>query len=91
MGKVTGFLGGRGRPSPITDREAERILHQVQEGIDRPKPSIVAMIVASPLPTGLTSPASSTVATVLAISSAVFSVVFMVLSLENTFSSFLCL
>ncbi|CCG06644.1 Transcription antitermination protein nusG [Pararhodospirillum photometricum DSM 122] len=39
--KVTGFLGGRGRPSPITDREAERILHQVQEGIDRPKPSIV--------------------------------------------------
>ncbi|GEO82489.1 transcription termination/antitermination protein NusG [Pararhodospirillum oryzae] len=38
--KVTGFLGGRGRPSPITDKEAERILHQVQEGIDRPKPSI---------------------------------------------------
>nr|WP_207160540.1 transcription termination/antitermination protein NusG [Rhodospirillum rubrum] len=38
--KVTGFLGGRGRPSPISDREAERILHQVQEGIERPKPSI---------------------------------------------------
>lgn len=39
--KVTGFLGGKGRPSPITEREAERILKQVQEGVDRPKPSIV--------------------------------------------------
>lgn len=38
--KVTGFLGGRGRPSPITDAEAERIMKQVQEGIERPKPSI---------------------------------------------------
>ena len=39
--KVTGFLGGKGRPSPISDAEAERILHQVAEGIERPKPSIV--------------------------------------------------
>lgn len=39
--KVTGFLGGRGRPSPVSDAEAQRILHQVQEGIDRPKPSVV--------------------------------------------------
>ncbi len=39
--KVTGFLGNRGRPTPISDREAERILFQVQEGIERPKPSIV--------------------------------------------------
>ena len=38
--KVTGFLGGRGRPSPISDAEAARIMRQVQEGIDRPKPSI---------------------------------------------------
>lgn len=38
--KVTGFLGGRGRPSPISDAEAERIMKQVQEGIERPKPSI---------------------------------------------------
>jgi transcription termination/antitermination protein NusG len=38
--KVTGFLGARGRPSPISDHEAARIMHQVQEGIDRPKPSI---------------------------------------------------
>ncbi|MFO1154923.1 MAG: transcription termination/antitermination protein NusG [Rhodospirillales bacterium] len=39
--KVTGFLGSRGRPTPISDTEAERILSQVQEGIERPKPSII--------------------------------------------------
>ena len=38
--KVTGFLGARGRPSPITEAEADRIMRQVQEGIERPKPSI---------------------------------------------------
>jgi transcriptional antiterminator NusG len=37
--KVTGFLGDS-KPVPITDAEAERILHQVQEGVERPKPSI---------------------------------------------------
>jgi len=38
--KVTGFLGSGGKPHPITDQEAERIMRQVQEGIERPKPSI---------------------------------------------------
>ncbi|MEE9195955.1 MAG: transcription termination/antitermination protein NusG [Alphaproteobacteria bacterium] len=38
--KVTGFLGNRGRPSPISQAEADRILHQVQEGVERPKPSV---------------------------------------------------
>ena len=38
--KVTGFLGSRGKPMPITEAEAQRILQQVQEGIERPKPSI---------------------------------------------------
>ncbi len=38
--KVTGFLGTRERPTPITDAEAERILHQVKEGVERPKPSV---------------------------------------------------
>ena len=38
--KVTGFLGTDNRPSPITEAEADRIRHQVQEGIERPKPSI---------------------------------------------------
>ncbi|MGE0566011.1 MAG: transcription termination/antitermination protein NusG [Pseudolabrys sp.] len=38
--KVTGFLGSDKKPMPISDAEAERILQQVQEGVDRPKPSI---------------------------------------------------
>jgi len=38
--KVTGFLGSRGRPQPITEKEAMHILNQVEEGVDRPKPSI---------------------------------------------------
>ena len=38
--KVTGFLGGKGRPVPISETEATRIMRQVQEGIERPKPSI---------------------------------------------------
>ena len=38
--KVTGFLGARGKPAPITQAEADRIIRQVQEGIERPKPSI---------------------------------------------------
>jgi transcription termination/antitermination protein NusG len=38
--KVTGFLGSDKKPIPISDAEAERILHQVQEGIERPRPSI---------------------------------------------------
>ena len=37
--KVTGFLGDS-RPVPITEAEAQRILTQVQEGVDRPKPSV---------------------------------------------------
>ena len=38
--KVTGFLGADKKPIPISDAEADRILHQVQEGVERPKPSI---------------------------------------------------
>jgi transcriptional antiterminator NusG len=38
--KVTGFLGSGGKPHPISDTEADRIMHQVKEGIERPKPSI---------------------------------------------------
>lgn len=38
--KVTGFLGGKGRPIAISEKEALRIMQQVQEGIERPKPSI---------------------------------------------------
>lgn len=38
--KVTGFLGTENKPIPITEDEALRILQQVQEGVERPKPSI---------------------------------------------------
>jgi transcriptional antiterminator NusG len=39
--KVTGFLGSRNKPSPITDAEADRIMKQTQEGVERPRPSIL--------------------------------------------------
>lgn len=40
--KVSGFLGAGGnKPVPITEAEAQRIINQVQEGIDRPRPSVV--------------------------------------------------
>ncbi len=38
--KVTGFLGADNKPMPIPEDEAKRILHQVQEGVERPKPTI---------------------------------------------------
>ena len=38
--KVTDFLGAAGKPSPIKQEEADRILVQVQEGIESPQPSI---------------------------------------------------
>jgi len=38
--KVTGFLGSDNKPQPISETEAQRILNQVKEGVDRPKPSI---------------------------------------------------
>ena len=40
--KVTGFLGGggRGKPVAISEAEAGRILKQVQEGVERPKPAV---------------------------------------------------
>ena len=39
--KVTGFLGTDNKPMPISEEEALRILHQVQEGVERPRPSVV--------------------------------------------------
>src|SRR5689334_19007384 len=39
-GKVTGFLGSDNKPVPLSEAEAQRLLQQVQEGIDRPKPSV---------------------------------------------------
>ena len=39
--KVTGFLGAENRPTPIPQREVDRIVNQVQEGVERPKPSVI--------------------------------------------------
>ncbi|MCR4378243.1 MAG: transcription termination/antitermination protein NusG [Rhodospirillales bacterium] len=39
--KVSGFLGSKDRPTPIRASEAQRIMSQVQEGVERPKPSVV--------------------------------------------------
>ena len=39
--KVTGFLGSKTRPSPITEAEAERIMKQAQEGVEHPRPAIL--------------------------------------------------
>ena len=40
--KVSGFLGAGGnKPVPISEAEAQRILRQVQEGIERPRPSVI--------------------------------------------------
>lgn len=39
--KVTGFLGASNKPSPISEKEAERLLKQIQEGVERPRPSVL--------------------------------------------------
>ena len=39
--KVTGFLGSKTKPSPISDAEAERIMKQTQEGVERPRPAVL--------------------------------------------------
>ncbi|SHI50760.1 transcription termination/antitermination protein NusG [Pollutimonas bauzanensis] len=40
--RVTGFLGGSGnRPAPISDREVEKILSQMEEGVEKPKPKVL--------------------------------------------------
>jgi transcriptional antiterminator NusG len=38
--KVTGFLGADNKPQPISENEALRIMTQVQEGVERPKPTL---------------------------------------------------
>jgi transcription termination/antitermination protein NusG len=40
--KVMGFIGGTSnRPAPITDKEADKILQRVQEGVEKPKPKVL--------------------------------------------------
>ena len=35
--RVTGFLGGKGKPVPITNAEADRLIKQMSEGVERPR------------------------------------------------------
>ena len=41
VAKVTGFLGQNNKPMPLRQGEVDRILNQVHEGAEHPKPSIV--------------------------------------------------
>lgn len=37
--RVLGFIGGTAdKPTPISDKEADAILHRIEEGLDKPKP-----------------------------------------------------
>ena len=38
--KVTGFLGSGAKPMPVTEAEVERIVGAVEEGVERPRPTI---------------------------------------------------
>jgi transcriptional antiterminator NusG len=38
--RVTGFLGSESKPVPISDREVQQILSQVQDGVERPRASV---------------------------------------------------
>lgn len=39
--RVTGFLGGQGKPHPLTEAEAKRLFSQIKEDADRPKKSSI--------------------------------------------------
>jgi len=40
--KVLGFIGGTSdRPAPITDVEADSILHRIQDGVEKPRPKVL--------------------------------------------------
>ncbi|HIJ84751.1 MAG: Transcription termination/antitermination protein NusG [Magnetococcales bacterium] len=42
--KVSGFLGGGGRPYPLTDKDVEKILRQVEVGMEKPKPKVTFFV-----------------------------------------------
>ncbi len=39
--RVLGFVGTEGDPSPISDEEAGRVLSQIREGVERPRPAVI--------------------------------------------------
>ena len=38
--KVSGFLGSRGTPVPVSDKEIDKILGQIKDGTTQPKSSV---------------------------------------------------
>ena len=38
--RVTGFLGPQGKPTPLRETEVARMINQVEEGVERPRPMI---------------------------------------------------
>ena len=38
--KVSGFLGSRGKPIPVSEKEIEKILGQIKDGVAQPKSAI---------------------------------------------------
>jgi len=46
--KVTGFVGGQGnRPAPISEKEVEKIMAQMQEGVEKPRPKVEWTVVST--------------------------------------------
>ena len=40
--KVTGFVGGTAtKPTPISEKDVQQILHQIQEGVEKPRPKVL--------------------------------------------------
>ena len=40
--KVTGFIGGSAnKPRPISEKEVDKIMHQIQEGVEKPRPKVL--------------------------------------------------
>ena len=40
--KVTGFVGGTAnKPAPISDKEVEKIMQQMQDGVEKPRPKVL--------------------------------------------------
>ena len=40
--KVTGFVGGTAnKPSPISEKEVEKIMQQMQDGVEKPRPKVL--------------------------------------------------
>ena len=40
--KVTGFVGGTAnKPAPISEKEVEKIMQQMQDGVDKPRPKVL--------------------------------------------------